>query len=58
MKFTEFEKKQFSKKPIKTVGSYKLPLDADYYGRTKHCRCPETTDWTKPCPICKRRVRI
>ena len=40
-------------KRVRVVGSYNIPEE-----RTNYCKHPEQTDWTKPCPICKRRIRV
>ena len=40
-------------KPVRVKGRYNIPEE-----RTAYCKHPEQTDWTKPCPICKRRIRV
>ena len=40
-------------KPVRVKGSYNIPEE-----RTNYCKHPEQTDWTKPCPICKRMSRV
>jgi|CoawatStandDraft_6_1074263.scaffolds.fasta_scaffold02560_15 hypothetical protein len=55
MILTERELKALSGQRIKTAGGYYFEEEQD---RTKYCRHPEQLDWTQPCPICKRRVRV
>jgi len=54
MRLTKFELKRLKSEKIRTSGGYKFPED----DRTKYCTHPEQTDWTQPCPICKRRIRV
>ena len=53
MILTSRDRLVLERKPVKVKGGYNIPEEKSHY-----CRHPEQTDWTKPCPICKRRIRI
>ena len=55
MQITAYDKIYLEKgHKLKTKGGSYFPDDV----RTKYCRNPKITDWTQPCPLCGRRVRV